>query len=77
MMCWCNPNIRTPHCGKVTCVPSDTTANFPEPTPCAAFHCYHAYNGAWNGVYPPSRVCCRCGMHESQEHGPFLPWGYR
>lgn len=20
-MCWCNPNIRTPHCGKATCVP--------------------------------------------------------
>ena len=20
-MCWCNPNLRTPHCGKPTCVP--------------------------------------------------------
>jgi hypothetical protein len=20
-MCWCTPNLRTPHCGKPTCVP--------------------------------------------------------
>ncbi len=20
-MCWCTPNLRTPHCGKLTCVP--------------------------------------------------------
>ena len=24
-MCWCNPNIRTPYCGSLNCVPSNTS----------------------------------------------------
>ena len=40
-------------------------------------HCYHVYTGAWNGMNPPPRVCCKCGVAESSEHGPMLPWGYR
>jgi hypothetical protein len=23
-MCWCTPSLRTPHCGKPTCVPPQT-----------------------------------------------------
>ena len=24
-MCWCTPSLRTPHCGKATCVPPTQT----------------------------------------------------
>lgn len=24
-MCWCTPSIRTPHCGKIDCVPPQET----------------------------------------------------
>lgn len=42
-MCWCNPNLRTPHCGKTTCVPP---AAMSVDTPNPAWRCPDCGNGA-------------------------------
>jgi hypothetical protein len=33
-MCWCNPNIRTPRCGKADCVPPQQPAPIVNDGPC-------------------------------------------
>ena len=32
-MCWCTPSIRTPHCGKTTCIPPVPQAAKPATAP--------------------------------------------
>lgn len=40
-------------------------------------HCWHStHEGAWFGVVPPDIRCCKCGILQSQLHGPYLnPYG--
>ncbi len=72
---WMTDGLNPTRC--TTCgVLATSAAQRPFPCPMGC-HCYHSHSGAWHGINPPSRICCKCGQSEGTEHGPHLPWGYR